>query len=399
MQISLQWGLVPTHFTGEPQFCSDLRSRLRTARRVAQRNSTKHAKKLAARLERFLLSPNPMKQLIALVSIVSLAACGADEPKAPFCGANYEEIDWNQPPVSGPLSRLGTPRHALSDVVAHVEQSITVRAHFAYGAAPLIREDVALFISANGCDYRRVAESRTGIDGSAEFEMNVGTELGHYELRVAVLADGTEASARIHVIQPQQPVVLFDLDGTLTTGDVEVVDGIVLHHLGDASEELLNLAGIPLTQKQWSDTLEKVLDEDAAIYANAVDAVEYYADQGIQPVYITGRTVTYGDMTRRWLERHALPDGPLFLAPTLKESMPMGVKDYKVDTIARLQNLGHPIVAAYGNATTDICAYAESGIAADSTFIVGKHAGEACEGAEAPHPIEDYATHLMSIAQ
>jgi hypothetical protein len=55
------------------------------------------------------------------------------------------------------------------------------------------------------------------------------------------------------------------------------------------------------------------------------------------------------------------------------------------------------MVAAYGNATTDICAYAEAGISAAVTYIAGKHAGEACGDGEPTQPIANYRDHAETL--
>ena len=55
--------------------------------------------------------------------------------------------------------------------------------------------------------------------------------------------------------------VVFDIDGTLTTSDAELVDGIVLHTVGSSAEMLFELAGSPLSKSQWLWVLDRLLDD------------------------------------------------------------------------------------------------------------------------------------------
>ena len=53
---------------------------------------------------------------------------------------------------------------------------------------------------------------------------------------------------------------------------------------------------------------------------------------------------------------------------------------------------GLDIQVAYGNATSDICAYAELRIDPAATYIIGQHAGAACDGYESIVAVTDYPT-------
>ena len=51
-------------------------------------------------------------------------------------------------------------------------------------------------------------------------------------------------------------------------------------------------------------------------------------------------------------------------------------QEYKAEALMAQQAAGWRFDYAYGNATSDIGAYADAGIALDVTFIIGEHAGE-----------------------
>ena len=102
-------------------------------------------------------------------------------------------------------------------------------------------------------------------------------------------------------------------------------------------------------------------------------------------------------MTREWLAARGMPAGPLVLVQSIEESLPEYVDDYKERSLEQLADRGLPIEAAYGNAHTDICAYARVGIPADRTFIIGPNAGEGCEGHEPSTAVSSYPEHLVEL--
>jgi len=55
-----------------------------------------------------------------------------------------------------------------------------------------------------------------------------------------------------------------------------------------------------------------------------------------------------------------------------------------------LGRTGVVVAAAYGNALTDVCAYAEAGIPPARTFIIGPHAGAACDRSSVTQAVRTY---------
>jgi hypothetical protein len=82
--------------------------------------------------------------------------------------------------------------------------------------------------------------------------------------------------------------------------------------------------------------------------------------------------------TREWLADLGFAEGHLHLTDRGSQALPTesGVGAYKTAYLKYLQGLGYVIDYAYGNATTDISAYENAGIAKEHTFIIGTHAGE-----------------------
>ena len=72
-------------------------------------------------------------------------------------------------------------------------------------------------------------------------------------------------------------------------------------------------------------------------------------------------------------------------------ALPSGVAQYKSDFLIS-HNTQVELNAAYGNASTDITAYATAGIGAANTYVIGDHAGEGGTVA-----LTDYPSHLATV--
>jgi phosphatidate phosphatase PAH1 len=126
-----------------------------------------------------------------------------------------------------------------------------------------------------------------------------------------------------------------------------------------------------------------------------------YAAQGYQPVYLTARPAVLDLVSRRWLAEHGFPAGPVHTTVSLGEALPTngGVGTYKRDQLRAWEHSpGLVFVAAYGNATTDIFAYAQAGISPSVTYIVGDHGGEAAAGYAPTQAVTDFVSHLHDLA-
>jgi hypothetical protein len=361
------------------------------------------------------------------------AACGdaalRPEGVAPTCVApSVARTSW-QNPFSRLAVATGEPVHSATDVVVTPGEAFTLEGKLAYGptSKDLEHEAVTAFLEADpaGCGWLQLSTVLTDSDGRAEVEVPADTlsAPGMYTFRFVVHGDQSEASARVWVVAPGTRAVVFDLDGTLTERDLELVGDVVVFTVGSSSELLFELAGSPLSRSQWLFGLERVVDEPQA-HAGAFDVAHHWAAQGYLPIYLSGRPYLFDAITRRWLDAH-LPAGPLFLTRSVEESMPSRVTAYKRDALTHLigalgleraaarravseggaqgpRSRGPVRVleleAAYGNAPTDVCAYAEAGLDPAATFIIGAHGGEACPGYAATQPVGSYPEHLTALA-
>lgn len=353
-----------------------------------------------------------MKRIVLTSTLITLAACGGSDrdpanPSDPaatrICGApSFEDAGWDKP-GSRLVVALGEPVHAADDVVARAGRGATMEAKFAYGptSKDLQSETVRAAIRYEGdCTWLDLGEAKTDDDGRARLDIDASLldVEGRYEVRWSVAGDGSEVTAWVYRVGAGQPAVVFDIDGTLTTSDIEAVDGIVLQTVGSTSETLIDLAGSPLSKEQWMWGLEQVLEEDADMYRGADELVRYYADLGYLPIFVTGRPYLFQAMSRRWLAARGMRAGPLFHVQDVDDALPMSVARYKADVLAVVAQAGVDVRYAYGNATTDICAYRDAGIDEGDTFIIGKHGGEGCEeGDEGTVAVVDYPSHLEGL--
>lgn len=312
-----------------------------------------------------------MTRLAAALLIAATAGCGGNDGATLFRGVpTCDPPQVARTPFRHTLSGHGDPHHAANDVIVAVGQPARIRAKFSYGKIlkDLEDEDVALLVGEGACgpwvseDVRRPDD-----DGWLELEVPALAEPGIRTFHAIVAGDGSRASGRIWTVAPGTRAVLFDIDGTLTTGDIELLEDL----LGDDAPNLR--AGAPEVAKHW-------------------DA------QGAIIVYMTGRPYFLRGSSAAWLEAHGFPPGVLFTVEEYRDAMPTlaGVGEFKRRRVAAMIEAGLVFDAAYGNAATDVCAYAEGGIDPAITWITELGRG-ACGDRPAPNPLPSYVDHLTAI--
>jgi phosphatidate phosphatase PAH1 len=247
---------------------------------------------------------------------------------------------------------LGRPRHAGRDEIVAEGASVTIKGKFAYGSVSkdLEGETVRLFID-DCTGWKKVADLTTNSDGRAERNLGV-LPLGVYEIRFQVMGDQSLAPATLWVLPRGTHLTVFDIDGTLTIDDGELVHEV------------------------FSDIFFDEYVPQA--YPSARELVQAHEGIGHIPVYLTGRPYWLTFHTRRWLTGGDFPLAPLRVTDSNTTSLPTegNVGTYKKNFLTGLQSAGFVIDFAYGNASTDIYAYLGAGIPAALTWIIGKHAGE-----------------------
>jgi hypothetical protein len=266
-------------------------------------------------------------------------------------------------------ARLGDPHHVAGDAVVAVGAPFTITASFTYGKLrkDLEGEDVALVLGEGACGpWEPAIDGVTDDEGWARFARPAFDRPVVRTFHVVVYGDGTRVDGGVWAVVPGTGAVLFDVDGTLTTDDGEL--------------------------------FEDLLGGSANMRAGADAVARRWAELGYVVVYITGRPRALGPSTRRWLDAHGFPRGPVITPDDVRDIVPSRehVGAFKRATITTLTETGLVFEAAYGNAATDVCAYAEAGIAPDHTWITQPRGP--CDAFDAPHDLPSYVEHLPTLA-
>jgi hypothetical protein len=281
------------------------------------------------------------------------------------------------------VTSQGPANHRAQDVVVASGAPQRLVGKFAYGPfdKDLDDEDVELFIQRDppcgvwtSLGKQATSEGQHGTTwgiaddgGRIFFEIPAAEALpvGRYPLRMLVLGDHSQAKLSLTVVAPGTRAVVFDIDGTLTTDDFELIT-------------------------QVFDQLAKGSYKPKA-YPAGTQVARTWHDKGYLLVYLTGRPDWLRRITLPWLQDQNAPPGPLHLTDTNGQALPTanGVGTYKTAYLNELKQQGVTLHAAYGNATTDIQAYLAAGVPKERVFIIGKHGGE--QGTVA---LNDYPSHL-----
>ena len=233
------------------------------------------------------------------------------------------------------------PRHRGDDLVVSsdaAEQVLT--GTIAYGAIDKAAEDEDVEVYACGeGNWRRLGTTRSDGDGRFALTLVGASRLptGLHELVLSVPADRTSAVITVYVAPPGTPIVVCDVDGTLTASENAIVGEVLWHG-------------------------------DVGARPGAAGALQELSARGYQPVYLTARSRTYTELTRRWLDTHGFPRGPMILQPGLTLPGSAAVTA-KTRALARLRATGLRIAVGIGNRASDVSAYATAGLSADRIWI------------------------------
>ena len=319
--------------------------------------------------------------ILAVASTVTLWTGGdgmaRDRPPTPTCtqptpfAPGLARTHWRRRRTTLFTVTQGAANHRGQDIVVGPADPQLLIAKMAYGPfdKDLKGEDVSVFLhDAPPCGpWRLLGAVRTSRDG--EYGRRFGIEddggrvffplatadrrpIGWHPVRLLVHGDLTQAGFNLVVVPKGVQAVVFDIDGTLTTDDFELV--------------------VRLFDQVYSRAYRPKLRP------GAVDVARAWAARGALVVYLTARSDRLRHMTLETLQDAGFPPGVLRMADEESETLPTarGAGAFKTAALRHLQAAGVTVVAAYGNASTDILAYASAGIPPAQTFILGKHAGE-----------------------
>ena len=104
----------------------------------------------------------------------------------------------------------------------------------------------------------------------------IATTSGHYDVLALLPEDNTFARGSLFMLAPGTKCVLFDMDGTITVGDQEVVAQFAL-------------SGLALGTEAGEKAFTESFDQKARAHARSV--ARLWAAKGYQVVYLSGRQV------------------------------------------------------------------------------------------------------------
>ncbi|MDK2126144.1 lipin/Ned1/Smp2 family protein [Parachitinimonas caeni] len=247
------------------------------------------------------------------------------------------------------LAGLYKPTHMMHDVMVASGQPITLVGKFDYD--PVLHKDlederIHVYVYGTGMAGWEYAGNRL-TDRDGKIYLDIGTRpVGDYRVRMVVEGDGTVAEGWLSVVEKGREAVLFDIDGTLTINDFEAY---------------ADYAGL----------------KTATPYYYAPEVVRAYQQKGYQIIYLTARPYWVTRDAREWFPKMGLLSWHYHSNPYGGGPIPPNTEQFKTDYVRYLRDtVGLKIIRAYGNATTDISAYANGGIAKADTFIIGQHAGK-----------------------
>ena len=269
---------------------------------------------------------------------------------------------------------LASADHSSQDALTTTTHGTRIEGKFAYGKVSKDLEDERVEILIDDCSgqYRSLGIKVTDSDGRIAFEIPTADlpAPGVYSIYLRVLGDNSSARSSLGVYPPQTRLVVFDIDGTLTTKDAEIFQDAI----ADFFEPIYSGDVVPESRE------------------GAVEITALRAQQNYPLVYLTGRPYALTRITREWLNTQGFAPGNLHVTDESEQVLPTekGVGVFKRDYLKSLIARGFILEAAYGNAETDIFAYSAAKVSPRRTFIAGPHGGK-----EKTQPLgEGYDTHL-----
>lgn len=255
-------------------------------------------------------------------------------------------LDWEHT-ESSLVVASGSARHRGRDMFYNPEDPQWAMAKFAYGLTDWDLEDerVDLFLL-RGCegDWEYLGPTFTtnegnhptveGVEdtgGRVYFQIPATLGLGRHRIHMVVRGDDSRVDTYIEVVEPGTPMILSDIDGTLTTDE-------------------------------WERLVDFLLDNIPDVNPGAPQALHALVAQGYRPMYLTARPEFLGDRTAEFIAARGLPPG--IIHTTLSPTGALGdtAVTYKTAELAALAGRGLVPAYVFGNTDSDAEAYDNAGI-------------------------------------
>ena len=131
---------------------------------------------------------------------------------------------------------------------------------------------------------------------------------------------------------------------------------------------------------------------------DAARAVGLYVNNGYRVVYLTARPWFLADFTEAWLRENGFPELPLYLTEELLLGAPDRTVAYKLQTLLTLTvDENRIFLYGYGDSTTDFDAYNQAGIPVQKTFALLRRGESTCRDGSYESCLSGYTDHLEYI--
>lgn len=262
------------------------------------------------------------------------------------------------PPSAGPtldwehfesslVTASGSERHRGRDMFYNPGDVHWAMAKFAYGPTDWDlsgeRVDAFLLMNCEG-DWEPLGPALTTFDGDHPtvegvedsggwvfLQLPMALPLGRHRIHWVVRGDDSRADTYIEVVEPGTPIILSDVDGTLTTSE-------------------------------WERLVDFLLDNIPDVNPGAPQALHALVDKGYRPMYLTARPEFLGNRTYEFVEQRGLPPGIIHTTLTTTGATGAEAVGYKTAELDALAARGLLPVWVFGNTDSDAEAYDNSGI-------------------------------------
>lgn len=281
---------------------------------------------------------------------------------------------------SSTVTTLASPNHRGRDQIYTAGEAQWVIAKLAYGTVDKDLEDEAVDIFVErGCggSWEKLGSTRTStgdgtqsVDGVADAGGRVffqippskTLELGRHRVRVVVTGDHSSTDMLIDVVKKDTPIVVSDVDGTLT------------------SSEFVEFSAL-------------LQGELPAAQPDAAAALGRLASKGYRIVYLTARPEWLGARTHEFLATRGFPAGIVHTTSSLTGAIGGAAAEFKTGELDRLR--AHHLVVAwgFGNQASDTDAYDRAAIEPrDHRIFLGQ------QDAHGGRTVTNYGELLPSLA-